>query len=60
MNFKTLLLGTAAALSVVGGAQAADLRSPEPVDYVKASATLTASATGTSLAPTPASGSAAM
>ena len=35
MNFKTLLLGTAAALSVVGGAQAADLAVAEPVDYVK-------------------------
>jgi len=35
MTFKTLLLGTAAALSVVGGAQAADLAVAEPVDYVK-------------------------
>ena len=35
MKFKTLLLGTAAALSVVGGAQAADLAVAEPVDYVK-------------------------
>jgi len=35
MNFKTLLLGSAAALVVAGGAQAADLTVAEPVDYVK-------------------------
>jgi len=35
MNLKSLLLGSAAALSVVGGAQAADLTVAEPVDYVK-------------------------
>ncbi len=35
MKLKTLLLGTAAAVVVVGGAQAADLSIAEPVDYVK-------------------------
>jgi hypothetical protein len=35
MNIKTLLLGTATAISMVGGAQAADLAVAEPVDYVK-------------------------
>jgi len=35
MNFKTFLLGSAAALMVAGGAQAADLTVAEPVDYVK-------------------------
>jgi len=35
MNIKTLLLGTATAVSMVGGAQAADLAVAEPVDYVK-------------------------
>jgi hypothetical protein len=35
MNFKTLLLGSAAAMLMVGGAQAADLTVAEPVDYVK-------------------------
>ena len=35
MNFKTLLLGSAAAMIVAGGAQAADLTVAEPVDYVK-------------------------
>jgi len=35
MNFRTLLLGSAAALVVAGGAQAADLTVAEPVDYVK-------------------------
>ncbi|MBB5754734.1 porin [Prosthecomicrobium pneumaticum] len=35
MNIKTLLLGSAAALMVAGGAQAADLTVAEPVDYVK-------------------------
>ncbi|BCP52402.1 outer membrane protein [Kaistia sp. 32K] len=35
MNFKTLLLGAAAAMIMAGGAQAADLTVAEPVDYVK-------------------------
>ena len=35
MKLKTLLLSTAAAVAVVGGAQAADLSVAEPVDYVK-------------------------
>ena len=35
MKLKTLLLGTAGALAVVGGAQAADLSVAEPVEYVK-------------------------
>jgi hypothetical protein len=35
MNFKTLLLGSAAAMLLAGGAQAADLTVAEPVDYVK-------------------------
>jgi hypothetical protein len=35
MKLKTLLLGSAAAFSVVSGAQAADLYVAEPVDYVK-------------------------
>jgi hypothetical protein len=35
MNFKTLLLGSAAAIVLAGGAQAADLTVAEPVDYVK-------------------------
>jgi hypothetical protein len=36
MRLKTLLLGSAAAFAVVGGAQAADLSVAEPVEYVKA------------------------
>jgi hypothetical protein len=35
MTLKTLLLGSAAAFAVVGGAQAADLSVAEPVEYVK-------------------------
>ena len=35
MKFKTLLLGSAAAMIAAGGAQAADLTVAEPVDYVK-------------------------
>ena len=35
MTLKTLLLGSAAAFAVVGGAQAADLSVAEPVDYVR-------------------------
>ncbi|WEK49331.1 MAG: porin [Candidatus Kaistia colombiensis] len=35
MNFKSLLLGSAAAIVLAGGAQAADLTVAEPVDYVK-------------------------
>jgi hypothetical protein len=35
MKLKTLLLSTAAAFAVAGGAQAADLTVAEPVDYVK-------------------------
>ncbi len=35
MTIKTLLLGSAAAVAVVGGAQAADLSVAEPVEYVK-------------------------
>jgi hypothetical protein len=35
MKFKTLLLGTAAAFAVAGGAQAADLAVAESVEYVK-------------------------
>jgi hypothetical protein len=36
MKFKSLLLGTGAALAVAGGAQAADLAvAVEPIDYVK-------------------------
>ena len=35
MTFKTLLLGSAAAFAVVGGAQAADLSVAEPVESVK-------------------------
>jgi len=35
MKIKTLLLGTATAFVMVGGAQAADLAVAEPVDYVK-------------------------
>jgi hypothetical protein len=35
MKFKTLLLSTATAFTVAGGAQAADLYVAEPVDYVK-------------------------
>jgi len=35
MTFKTLLLGSAAALLTVGGAQAADAIKAEPVSYVK-------------------------
>ena len=35
MKLKTLLLGSAAAFAVVGGAQAADLSIAEPVDYVR-------------------------
>ena len=36
MNFRTLLLGTAAAIVAAGGAQAADLAiAVEPIDYVK-------------------------
>ncbi len=36
MKLKTLLLGSAAAFAVVGGAQAADLSVAEPVEYVRA------------------------
>jgi hypothetical protein len=35
MKLKTLLLGSATALAVTGGAQAADLSVAEPVDYVR-------------------------
>jgi len=35
MTLKTLLLGSATAFAVVGGAQAADLSVAEPVDYVR-------------------------
>ena len=36
MNFKSLLLGTAAVMAVSGAAQAADLAiAVEPIDYVK-------------------------
>ena len=35
MTLKTLLLGSAAAFAVVGGAQAADLSVAEPVDFVQ-------------------------
>ncbi len=35
MKLKSLLLGSAAAFAVVGGAQAADLSVAEPVDYVR-------------------------
>jgi hypothetical protein len=35
MNFKSLLLGSAAAIVLASGAQAADLTVAEPVDYVK-------------------------
>ncbi|BCP53141.1 porin [Kaistia sp. 32K] len=35
MNFKSILLGSAAAIVLAGGAQAADLTVAEPVDYVK-------------------------
>ncbi len=35
MKIKTLLLGSAAAFAVAGGAQAADLSVAEPVDYVR-------------------------
>jgi len=35
MKLKTLLLSTAGAVAVVGGAQAADLSVAEPVEYVK-------------------------
>ena len=35
MKLKTLLLGSAAAFAVAGGAQAADLSVAEPVDYVR-------------------------
>ncbi|MBX4959620.1 porin, partial [Rhizobium lentis] len=38
MNIKSLLLGSAAALAVVSGAQAADAivaAEPEPVEYVR-------------------------
>jgi len=35
MTLKTLLLGSAAAFAVVGGAQAADLSVAEPVDFVR-------------------------
>ncbi|MCX5494126.1 porin [Kaistia dalseonensis] len=35
MQLKSLLLGTATAMIVAGGAQAADLTIAEPVDYVK-------------------------
>ena len=35
MKLRTLLLSSAAAFAVVGGAQAADLSVAEPVDYVK-------------------------
>ena len=35
MTLKTLLLGSAAAFAVVGGAQAADLSVAEPVESVK-------------------------
>ena len=35
MKLKALLLGSAAAFAVVGGAQAADLSIAEPVDYVR-------------------------
>jgi hypothetical protein len=35
MRLKTLLLGSATALAVAGGAQAADLSVAEPVDYVR-------------------------
>jgi len=35
MTLKTLLLGSATAFAVVGGAQAADLSIAEPVDYVR-------------------------
>jgi len=35
MKFRTLLLGTAAAFAVAGGAQAADLAVAESVEYVK-------------------------
>lgn len=35
MKFKSLILGTASAFMVVGGAQAADLAVAEPVDYVR-------------------------
>ena len=35
MRVKTFLLGSAAAVAVAGGAQAADLSIAEPVDYVR-------------------------
>jgi hypothetical protein len=35
MRVKTFLLGSAAAVAVIGGAQAADLSIAEPVDYVR-------------------------
>ena len=35
MRLKALLLGSATALAVAGGAQAADLSVAEPVDYVR-------------------------
>ena len=35
MKLRTLLLSSAAAFAVVGGAQAADLSVAEPVEYVK-------------------------
>ncbi|MBL4787409.1 MAG: porin [Cohaesibacteraceae bacterium] len=35
MNFKSMILGSAAALVAVSGAQAADLPVAEPVDYVR-------------------------
>jgi hypothetical protein len=53
MKLKTLLLSSAAAFAVVGGAQAADLSVAEPVDYVKVCDAF-GLAIGTSRAPTPA------
>jgi len=35
MNFRSVILGSAAAMILAGGAQAADLTVAEPVDYVK-------------------------
>ncbi|MBN9026219.1 MAG: porin, partial [Rhizobiales bacterium] len=35
MTFKSLILGSAAAMMVAGAANAADLTVAEPVDYVK-------------------------
>ena len=58
MKLKSLLFGSAAVLAAGTGAQAADLPTAEPVEYVRICDAFGRAST-TSREPTPASGSAA-